>query len=495
MIDVQTFESFASPGGGESDGKREARASKVLVLSNLSEKSTTIPVIVKECKKAGLEVRVIDVGSFSIKPLKKGGFVVDDVEKKPIEVRREDTVVLTRAGVTKNTKTMSLAALLEDDGFFLVNSIQSSTACKNKYITSKILLDNGIPVPRMALVGTAEQIEDAMEEAGGKFPIVAKILSGSHGIGVSIIDSMTSLKSVLQTIWKVDPSTEILLQEKIESTYDLRIHVLTKRLDTPGASEIIGAMQRNRVKKDFRTNYSLGGTVQKVKITDEQKDIAIAAAKAIGCQWCGVDLIVDSKTGKNYVLEINSSPGTKGIMQATGINVVKIIVDFLIDKRNWYRVRRVAAGFRECFEIAGIGKVVGKLDTGNGARSCSLSYDDMEVLDGGKRIKWTIGGRTFTNKVVDTSNAEVGDKVHKRSVIELDVTLGKKTYRKVRVSLTDRKEKSTPFLVNRKMLMEMGCTVDPTRAFVLTTPPDGYDPMEAKGDPHGGIQFKEEDVR
>lgn len=494
MRDLQTFESFASPGGGEGDGK-SGRASKVLVLSNVSEQSTTIPVIVKECKKAGLEVRIVDVNSFSIKPLKKGGFVIDDAEKKPMEVSREDTVVLTRAGVAKNTKTMSLAALLEDDGFFLVNTIQSVTSCKNKYITSKILQDNSIPVPRMALVGSAEQIEDSFKEAGGRFPIVVKILSGSHGIGVSIIDSMTSLKSVLQTIWKVDASTEILLQEKIESSYDLRIHVLTRRLDAPGGAEVIGAMQRNRVKKDFRTNFSLGGTVQKVKLTDEQKSIAIAAAKAIGCQWCGVDLIVDSKTGKNYVLEINSSPGTKGIMQATGINVVKIIVDFLVDKKNWYRVRKVAAGFREAFQIEGIGTVVGKLDTGNGSRSCSLSYDEMEELDGGKRIKWTIGGKTFTSKVVDVSNAEVGDKVLKRSVIELDVTLGKKTYRKVRVSLTDRKEKSTPFLVNRAMLMAMGCTVDPTRAFVLTTAPEGYDPMKAKGDPHGGIQFKEEDVR
>lgn len=492
MTNVQTFESFSSHGEKMED--KGGRASKVLVLSNLSEKSTTIPVIVKECKKAGLEVRVIDINSFSVRPLKKGGFVVDDAENNPIDITREDTVVLTRAGVAKNTKTMSLAALLEDDGFFLVNSIQSSTSCKNKYITSKILQDNSIPVPRMSLVGSAEQIDGSVEEAGGKFPIVVKILSGSHGIGVSIIDSMTSLKSVLQTIWKVDPATEILLQEKIESDHDLRIHVLTRRLDAPGAAEVIGAMQRNRVKKDFRTNYSLGGTVQKVKLTDEQKSIAIAAAKAIGCQWCGVDLIVDSKTGKNYVLEINSSPGTKGIMEATGINIVKIIVDFLVDKKNWYRVRKITAGFRECFEIKGLGTVVGKLDTGNGSRACALSYDEMEELDGGKRIKWTIGKKSFISKVVTTAHTEVGDKVHKRPVIELDITFGKTVYRKVRVGLTDRKEKSTPFLVNRDMLMKMGCTVDPTRAFVLTTAPDDYDPVATKGDPYGGIRF-EEDVR
>ncbi len=463
----------------------------MLVLSNLSEKSTTIPVLEKECKKAGLDIRVLDVNTFVVKPLKGGGFRVDDCSEKPFDVHSHNTVVVARAGVTHNTKTMSLAALLEDDGFFVVNSLHSSTNCKNKYVTSKIMLDNGVPVPKMALVGSESQIDGAVKDVGGKFPVVVKLLSGSHGIGVFVIESAASLRSVLQAIWKIDQSTEILLQEKIDSQFDLRVHVLTRRLDTPGAAEVIGAMRRNRVGKDFRTNYSLGGTVEKVKITDEQRDIAIRAAKAIGCNWCGVDIIVDAKTGKNYVLEINSSPGTKGITEATGINIVKIIVDFLADKSNWTKAHRTVAGFRECFDVEGLGRVVAKLDTGNGTKSCSLSYDSMEEVDGGKRIKWRIGGKEFVSKVVGTANAEIGDKVHKRSVIELDIRFGGRTYKNVLVSLVDRREKSTPFLVNRKFLMELGCTVDPTRDFILTTPPDGYSPNKSKGEQHGGIKFED----
>ena len=124
------------------------------------------------------------------------------------------------------------------------------------------------------------------------------MLSGSHGIGVSIVESMESLKSVIQTIWKANKDVELLIQEKIESDYDLRIHVLTSRFNSPSPSDtdsvILCYMRRNRVNKDFRTNYSLGGTVEKTEITPEQEELSIASARAVGCNWCGVDIIVDN---------------------------------------------------------------------------------------------------------------------------------------------------------------------------------------------------------
>ena len=101
--------------------------------------------------------------------------------------------------------------------------------------------------------------------------------------------------------------------------------------------------RRNRVDKDFRTNYSLGGTVEKTEITPEQEELAIASARAVGCNWCGVDIIVEKDNeNKPYVLEVNASPGTTGIEKTTNIPVTDMVLDFLLDKKNWVKPKKTA---------------------------------------------------------------------------------------------------------------------------------------------------------
>ena len=352
------------------EAKNQDSDVKVLVLSNISSKSYTIPALEKELIKRGSKFCIININTCKLEERNNnsGDFLISDDKTKPFVINSDNTVVLTRRGVIKNTVTKDIISKLEKNNFYVVNTLSSILACENKFTTSKILRDAGIPIPRMALVQNEEMIDTAVKEIGGKFPIILKMLSGSHGIGVSIIDSAESLKSVLQTMWKMDHTLEVMIQEKIDANYDLRIHVLTKKFNSPNPSDtdsiLLGAMQRNKIKKDFRTNYSLGGTVQKVKITPEQEKIAIDSAKAIGCNWCGVDIIVDKNTGKNYVLEVNSSPGTQGLKKATGIDVITDIIDFILDKNNWVRFK-MEIGFRELINIDGVGDVVAKFDTGN----------------------------------------------------------------------------------------------------------------------------------
>lgn len=466
---------------------------KVVLLSNISDESYTVPAVRDECEKRGIQFRIIDINTCVLVPQKDGsGFIISDKTKKTFKIDSDDTAILTRRGIVRNTFTRDIVSQLEDANFFVVNTLDSVLACENKYVTSKILMDAGIPVPRMAIVDSEESIDTALKNIGGQFPVVLKMLSGSHGIGVSIIDSLPSLKSVLQTLWKIDPNIETLIQEKIDSEYDLRIHVLTKRFNSPTPDEtdsiLLGYMRRNRVKKDFRTNYSLGGTVEKTKITPEQERIAIESAKAIGCNWCGVDIIVDKKTGKNYVLEVNSSPGTQGLKKATGVDVVKDIIDFLADKSNWIRSRRVI-GFREVITIPEIGDIIAKFDTGNGSLSCSLTYDKAKLSDDEKEVEWQLGDKKFKSKVIGFANTEVGNDVHKRPIIELSITFAGKVYKDVHVSLVNRKEKSTKFLVNRKFMERIGCSVSPYKTFMVTSFDGEYHPGEAKGNPHSGIKF------
>jgi len=269
--------------------------------------------------------------------------------------------------------------------------------------------------------------------------------------------------------------------------------VLTKKFNSPEPDDedsiILGAMRRNKVEKDFRTNYSLGGTVEKVKITPEQEEIAIAAAKAIGCNWCGVDIIVDKNTGKNYVLEVNSSPGTQGLKKATGIDVVADIVDFIQNKENWIK-SRIVIGFCEMVSIPELGSFVAKFDTGNGSQACSMQHDEMQIDDKNKKIKWKLGKKKFEHDLIGYSNTRVGDKVHERPVILLDIEFAGKIYTAVEVSLVDRADKTTPFLVNRKFMERIGCSVNPSKTFIVSEAPEGYTDQEAKGDPHVGITFK-----
>lgn len=147
-------------------------------------------------------------------------------------------------------------------------------------------------------------------------------------------------------------------------------------------------------------------------------------------------------------------------------------------------------GFREVITIPGIGDLVAKFDTGNGSRSCSLTYDRAELSEDGARVDWELNGRRFSNPITGFSEAEVGDRVHGRPVIELDVEFAGRLYPAVPVSLVDRSGKSTKFLANRGFMERVGCAVSPFKTFVVSSFDGDYSADLAKRDPHAGIVFR-----
>ena len=335
---------YRSKGYAPLNESKKAKDIQVVFLSSRAEKTTkssnSMFFFEEAAKKAGLKLVTIDPSSSSI--TKGAGEDYNVVEengeaKKTFTLNPNNTIIVPRRTVLKNIESRDFLTELQNDGFFVLNTLDAIDNCEDKFITYKKLKAYGVPTPKTSVVtgSSMNKLQEKVDAIGGGFPIIIKITKGTQGIGVAQIDSMISLKSVLQAIFALVPKADILLQEKINSDYDLRIHVLYRGFErmTPGIDnfEIIGCMQRNQLAGDFRSNYSLGSTAEKGHLTPEQEKIAKMAAKATGCRWCGVDLIMDSRTKQSYVIEVNSSPGTKGITTAAGDDVVGTLMDMFKD--------------------------------------------------------------------------------------------------------------------------------------------------------------------
>ena len=330
---------YKSKGYTPLNESKKAKDIQVVFLSSRAEKTTkssnSMFFFEDAAKKAGLKMITIDPSSSTISKGSNDDYnVVENGEsKKSYTINPNNTIIVPRRTALKNIESRDFLTELQNDEFFVLNTLEAIDNCEDKFITYKKLKAAGVPTPKTTVVTSSSmsKLEDKVNAVGGSFPIIIKITKGTQGIGVAQVDSMISLKSVLQAIFALVPKADILLQEKINSDYDLRIHVLYKGFErmTPGIEnfEIIGCMQRNQLAGDFRSNYSLGSTAEKGHLTSEQERIAKQAAKATGCRWAGVDLIMDSRTKQSYVIEVNSSPGTKGITTAAGDDVVGTLMD------------------------------------------------------------------------------------------------------------------------------------------------------------------------
>lgn len=415
-----------------------------------------------EFKKRKISFRTIDIMNAILES--KGGskYSIDDHKESPFTISTSDTVILIRGGAAENYYTENFTRKLELEGFFLINPLDAIKFCNDKYASTLALEAAGVPVPKTIMVTNTKNLEPAVEAVGGKFPLIVKMVRGTHGLGVSIIESMESLKSVLDTIWTADENADILLQEKIENDYDIRVHVLTKKFidaDDVDDSYIIGSMKRTAVEKDFRTNISTGGKATKVKITDDHKQIAIEAARISGCKWCGVDLMVDKKTGGAYVLEVNGNcPGVKGITEL-GIDIVPEVVDYLIDKSNWGSVS-YRAGLKEIVNVNGLFDCVGRLTvTSVKDDAMSTLYVDSLIIKG-KNIEIDVDGNKFTFPVEITDS---------NPYITLNIEIGSRGPISHDFLVNERGDIDRYMDISTVPIRHLGLIVDPSTSFVMTS--------------------------
>lgn len=198
------------------------------------------------------------------------------------------------------------------------NSI-SITRARDKLRAAQILAKYNVDTPKTFVSRNTTDIDALLDRMG--LPVIIKLATGTHGNGVILADTRKAAKSALQAFYLYnEDGTNILLQEYIKESAgtDIRAFVVGNR--------VIASMQRESLDDDFRSNLHQGGAGTPVKLTDEEKKVALKAAKAMGLHICGVDLMRSNRGP--LVLEVNASPGF-GIEKITGKNVALKIIEYI----------------------------------------------------------------------------------------------------------------------------------------------------------------------
>lgn len=223
--------------------------------------------------------------------------------------------ILPRIGTSITDFGIAIVRQFELLGIPTLNSSTAIAESRNKLWSLQLLASRGMAIPPTVLARGTRGMRPILSEMGG-LPVVLKLLRGTQGVGVMLVHTPASLQSVHETLRGLDQ--DVLIQRFVSESagQDLRAFVV--------GSRVIAAMRRSAAEGEFRANIHRGAEGQSVTLTAAQSRLAIRAAKALGLQVAGVDLL-ESPRGP-LVLEVNSSPGFEGIERATRINVARAII-------------------------------------------------------------------------------------------------------------------------------------------------------------------------
>jgi ribosomal protein S6--L-glutamate ligase len=226
--------------------------------------------------------------------------------------------VIPRIGASVTFYGLAVLRQFEIMGTYPLNESVAIGRSRDKLRSMQLLARKGIGLPNTTFAHDSQYTSQIIETAGGA-PVVVKLLEGTQGIGVVLADTERSAKSVVEAFRGA--GVNILIQQFIKEAggSDIRAFVI--------GGKVIAAMQRNGAEGEFRSNLHRGGSAQTVKLTPVERTTALEAAKAMGLNVCGVDML-RSNNGP-VVMEVNSSPGLEGIEKATDIDVAGKVIEFL----------------------------------------------------------------------------------------------------------------------------------------------------------------------
>ncbi|QZH75970.1 MAG: 30S ribosomal protein S6--L-glutamate ligase [Erythrobacter sp.] len=228
--------------------------------------------------------------------------------------------VIPRIGASITHYGLAVLRQFEMAGVWPLNESVAIGRSRDKLRSMQILAKHGLGLPLTAYANDPKQAEEIIKAVKGP-PVVIKLLEGTQGIGVVLAETMSSAKSVIEAFRGA--KVNILVQEFIKEAGGTDIRALVV------GGKVVAAMQRTGAADDFRSNLHRGGSAKIIKITPEERSTAVRAAKHMGLNVCGVDML-RSNHGP-VVMEVNSSPGLEGVEAATGIDVAGKIIAFLED--------------------------------------------------------------------------------------------------------------------------------------------------------------------
>lgn len=204
----------------------------------------------------------------------------------------------------------------EMSGAYCQNGSVSISRSRDKLRSLQMLAHKGIPMPVTSFAHSPHETSELITMVGSA-PLVVKLLQGTQGVGVVLAETNKAAESLINAFKAV--KAEILVQEFVKEAdgRDLRCFVV--------GDKVVASMQRSAPKGDFRANLHRGGSAVQIKITAEERKLALQSSKIMGLKVSGVD-IIRSATGPK-VLEINSSPGLEGIESVTGMDIAGTMIE------------------------------------------------------------------------------------------------------------------------------------------------------------------------
>ena len=227
-------------------------------------------------------------------------------------------VIVPRLSRTTAQYGEEILAHFEWVGTPVVNRAKAIVAARHKFHSLRILAQHGLPIPPSLTVGSATFLEDAVADVGD-YPFILKPFHGTHGTGVMLLDTPTSLTSAVDAL--CDLHQDYVIQSFIAEAggVDLRVLVV--------GGEAVAAMKRSAPPGEFRANIHKGASGEAIALTDEYTHLAIEAAAALELEITGVDLLQTNEGP--VILEVNPSPGFEELESVTGIDIAGVIIEFV----------------------------------------------------------------------------------------------------------------------------------------------------------------------
>jgi ribosomal protein S6--L-glutamate ligase len=226
--------------------------------------------------------------------------------------------VIPRIGASVTFFGTAVVRQFEMMRVYCLNESVAISRSRDKLRSLQLLSRRGIGLPVTVFAHKTSNADEIVRLAGGA-PVVIKLLEGTQGIGVVLGETPKAAASIIEAFGGVN--TNILVQEYVAEAKgeDLRCIVIGDR--------VVASMVRKGREGDFRSNLHRGGSAKAARITPQERATAIGAARAMGLNVCGVDML-RSNHGP-VVMEVNSSPGLEGIETATGVDVAGKIIEFI----------------------------------------------------------------------------------------------------------------------------------------------------------------------